>query len=256
MQVVFNPKDANTFASASLDKTIRVWNIASATSNYALVGHEKGVNCVDYYHGPDKPYLISGSDDFSVRVWDFQNKTCVANLDAHTSNVSCVAFHPELPIIITGSEDGSVKIWHSGTNKLEQSLNYGLERVWSIAYQRGSNDIALGFDEGSLVIKLGREEPAVSLDPFGKLVWARHNLVHSANLKGLADCVKDGEVVPVSPKDMGICEIFPQSLSHSPNGLFVVVIGDGEYIVYTALAWRNRSFGNGLDFALSQNKEF
>lgn len=29
---------------------------------------------------------------------------------------------------------------------------------------------------------------------------------------------------------------------------FVVVCGDGEYIIYTALAWRNKAFGRGLDF--------
>jgi coatomer subunit beta' len=25
--------------------------------------HEKGVNCLDYYVGGEKPYLISGADD-------------------------------------------------------------------------------------------------------------------------------------------------------------------------------------------------
>jgi hypothetical protein len=34
-----------------------------------------------------------------------------------------------------------------------------------------------------------------------------------------------------------------QSLRHNPNGRFVTVCGDGEYVVYTALAWRNKSFG-------------
>jgi hypothetical protein len=31
-------------------------------------------------------------------------------------------------------------------------------------------------------------------------------------------------------------------------GRFVAVVGDGEYIIYTALALRNQSFGQGLDF--------
>src|SRR5947209_14017246 len=35
---------------------------------------------------------------------------------------------------------------------------------------------------------------------------------------------------------------------HSPNGRFVSVCGDGEYIIYTALAWRNKAFGSALDF--------
>jgi coatomer subunit beta' len=29
----------------------------------------------------------------------------------------------------------------------------------------------------------------------------------------------------------------------------VTVVGDGEYIIYTALAWRNKAFGSGTGFA-------
>ena len=36
--------------------------------NFTLEGHEKGVNCVDYYSGGDRPYLISGADDRLVKV--------------------------------------------------------------------------------------------------------------------------------------------------------------------------------------------
>ena len=32
---------------------------------------------------------------------------------------------------------------------------------------------------------------------------------------------------------------------------FVVVCGDGEYIIYTALAWRNKSFGTAEEFVWS-----
>lgn len=138
MQLVINPKDNNTFATASLDKTIKVWQLGSSTPNFTLEGHEKGVilefyryfvnrvkhyflktqvNCVDYYHGGDKPYLISGADDRLIKIWDYQNKTCVATLDGHAHNVSAVCFHPELPIIVTGSEDATVRIWHANTNR-------------------------------------------------------------------------------------------------------------------------------------------
>ncbi|KXS13491.1 Coatomer, beta' subunit [Gonapodya prolifera JEL478] len=254
MQVVFNPKDSNTFASASLDKTIKVWSLGSSTPNYTLEGHEKGVNSVDYYHGGDKPYLVSGADDRLVKVWDYQNKTCVQTLEGHGQNVSVVAFHPELPIIITGSEDGSVRLWHSNTYRLENTLNYGLERVWTVAYLKGSNDLAIGYDEGTITIKVGREEPAVSMDSSGKIIWARHNEIRTANIKaGGEDNIKDGEKISLPAKDLGNCEIYPQTLAHSPNGRFVVVCGDGEYIIYTALAWRNKSFGNALEFVWAQD---
>lgn len=257
MQVAFNPKDLNTFASASLDKTIKVWSLGSSVPNYTLEGHDKGVNCLDYYHGGDKPYIVSGADDKLVKVWDYQNKTCVQTLEGHTQNVTITVFHPELPIIISGSEDGTVRIWHANTYRLENTLNYGMERVWAVGYQKGINDVAFGYDEGTIIIKMGREEPAVSMDNSGKLIWARHNEIRSANLKASADDnIKDGERLGLQVKELGSCEIYPQTLQHSPNGRFVVVCGDGEWIIYTALAWRNKEFGSALEFvwALDSNE--
>ena len=51
----------------------------------------QGVNCVDYFHGGEKPYLISGADDRLVKIWDYQVSSfltfcglilwrCVANM--------------------------------------------------------------------------------------------------------------------------------------------------------------------------------
>lgn len=89
--------------------SVKVWQLGSNTPNFTLEGHDKGVNCVDYYHAGDKPYLISGADDRLVKIWDYQNKTCVQTLEGHAQNISSVAFHPELPILLTGSEDGTVR---------------------------------------------------------------------------------------------------------------------------------------------------
>eukprot|EP00126_Sphaerothecum_destruens_P006585 Sdes_comp19433_c0_seq1m10814 len=249
MMVKFNPKDTNTFASACLDRTIKVWQLGSSVANFTLEGHEKGVNCVDYFQGGDKPYLISGADDKLAKIWDYQSKTCVQTLDGHTQNISIACFHPELPVILTGSEDGTVRIWHASTYRLENTLNYGLERVWSLAYLRGSNNVAIGYDEGSIMIKLGREEPVMSMDGSGKIIFSRHNEIQQANVKTVVDQeFKDGERLPLATKELGSCEVFPQSLLHNPNGRFVCVCGDGEYIIYTALAWRNKSFGQALEF--------
>jgi len=250
MQVVINPKDNNQFASASLDRTIKVWSLGSSTPNFTLEGHEKGVNCVDYYSGGDKPYLISGADDCLAKIWDYQTKTCVQTLEGHSQNIGCVAFHPELPVIITGSEDGTVKLWHVNTYRFQKTLNYSMERVWCCAVMKGSNNVAFGYDEGSIILKFGREEPAMSMDSQGKFIWAKHSEIQQANLKALAnsDDVKDGDRLQLSVKDLGSCEVYPQALKHNSNGRFVVVCGDGEYIIYTAMALRNKSFGNALEF--------
>ncbi|XP_062223733.1 coatomer subunit beta'-2-like [Phragmites australis] len=258
MQVTFNPKDTNNFASASLDRTIKIWSLGSPDPNFTLDGHSKGVNCVDYFTGGDRPYLITGSDDQTAKVWDYQTKSCVQTLEGHAHNVSAVCFHPELPIIITGSEDGTVRMWHSTTYRLENTLNYGLERVWALGYMKGSRRVVIGYDEGTIMIKIGREVPVASMDSSGKIIWAKHNEIHTVNIKsvGADNEIADGERLPLAVKELGSCDLYPQSLRHNPNGRFVVVCGDGEFIIYTALAWRNRSFGSALEFVWSTDGEY
>lgn len=68
MNIAFNPKDSNTFASACLDRTVKVWSLGSPTANFTLDAHDKGVNYVEYYHGGDKPYLVTTGDDRSVSL--------------------------------------------------------------------------------------------------------------------------------------------------------------------------------------------
>jgi coatomer subunit beta' len=55
-------------------------------------------------------------------------------------------------------------------------------------------------------------------------------------------------------KDLGNCDVYPQALSHDASGRLVCVCGDGEYIIYTALSLKNKSFGSALEFQWGQGK--
>lgn len=46
----------------------QIWSLGSPDLNFTLDGHQKGVNCVDYFTGGDRPYLITGSDDSTAKV--------------------------------------------------------------------------------------------------------------------------------------------------------------------------------------------
>ncbi|KAJ1343835.1 hypothetical protein BSLG_001646 [Batrachochytrium salamandrivorans] len=202
MQVAFNPKDSNTFASASMDRTVKVWSLGSRVPNYTLEGHKNGVNWVDYYYGGDKPYLVSGSDDKTIKVWDYQNKSCVQTLEGHTNNVTIVC---------------TIRIWHANTYRLENTLNYGMERVWAVAYLKGSNDLAFGYDEGTIAIKLGREEPAVSMDTSGKIIGhaipkskcpiSKHRVARNVVLKTASVCFLQSKILEAVKSTHRLCSI-------------------------------------------------
>ena len=88
-----------------------------------------------------------------------------------------------------------------------------------------------------------------------KVVWATNNDIQTTSVKGVVgsgeDALPDGERLPVVPRDLGSCELYPQMLKHNCNGRFVAVCGDGEFIIYTAQALRNKAFGQALDFVWS-----
>jgi coatomer subunit beta' len=163
-------------------------------------------------------------------------------------------FHPKLPVIASASEDGTVRIWQSTTYRPEATLNYGMDRAWALAASPETNKLAIGFDEGCVCIEIGSDDPVASMDSTGKVVWAKNNEIQTTTVKAIASAgegIPDGERLPIVPRDLGACELYPQSLRHNCNGRFISVCGDGEFIIYTAQALRNKAFGQALDFAWS-----
>ncbi|KEP67192.1 UNVERIFIED_CONTAM: COPI protein, putative [Hammondia hammondi] len=252
--------------------------------HFTLTGHERGVNCIEYSKSGERPYLVSGSDDCTVRVWDYQTKQCIQVLSGHSRNVCSVlltslAGHV-LPLLFSAGEDAQLFVWHALTYKKELSLDLNVERIWSLSLLDPSSAasastggtagvasaagatgsgagglgglvLAIGSDSGTLVLKMGKEQPVASLHS-GKAVVARGFEILQVNLRLLEEQqYQDGERLPVAYKELGQCEIFPQTISHHPNGRFIAVCGDGEYVIYTAQALRNKTFGKCVDFVWS-----
>lgn len=251
MNVVFNPKDSATFATASLDTYIMVWSVTSNQRNFTLEGHEQGVNCVEYFGGGDKPYLCSGSDDRTVRIWDYQTKACLQVLSYHEKNVTCLNFHPTLPLLFAGSEDETVSVFSTQTWRLDQCMNFALERVWNIACKKNTGHVAIGFDHGMVVLRVGSEEPVHSMDAQGKILVSSNTEILRMDVKMAQEKeVADGEVIQLPSKELGSMESPPTKILHSPNGQYAAVLfGDDEYTVNSTLAWRPKCFGKAVAFA-------
>ncbi|KAK1827521.1 WD40-repeat-containing domain protein, partial [Podospora conica] len=55
-------------AACSIDKTVRLWDVATSVSRQTLEGHNDRVSAVVF--SPDGSTVASASHDKTVRLWD------------------------------------------------------------------------------------------------------------------------------------------------------------------------------------------
>jgi len=115
--VAFNPKDPNTFASASLDRSVKVWGLSSSTPTSPSRATRRASTAWTTSRTGTSLTSFSGADDRPLRCGTTRARHAWT-LEGHTHNVSSALFHPELPLIITGSEDGTVRVWNGVAGKV------------------------------------------------------------------------------------------------------------------------------------------
>ena len=72
--VIYLP-DKEQLVSASTDKTLKIWSLASGQCVQTLQGHSDAVNSVIYL--PDKDQLVSASGDNTLKIWSLASGQCV-----------------------------------------------------------------------------------------------------------------------------------------------------------------------------------
>ncbi|MEK0180975.1 MAG: hypothetical protein EAZ78_11650 [Oscillatoriales cyanobacterium] len=105
-QVSFSP-DGKTLASASFDKTIRLWRLDDVPLK-TLEGHQNRVLSVTF--SPDGQRLASASMDKTIKLWS-RTGVLLETLEGHTQRVSSLSFSPDGLLLASGSHDKTVKIW-------------------------------------------------------------------------------------------------------------------------------------------------
>ncbi|MFI7535866.1 helix-turn-helix domain-containing protein [Streptosporangium sp. NPDC049376] len=105
----------HTLASASMDGTVRLWDLTDPhrpTPLAVLTGHTKGVTSAVF--SADGHLLATGSDDGTARLWDVadpRRPRALATLTGHTGVVRALALSPDGRTLATASYDRTARLW-------------------------------------------------------------------------------------------------------------------------------------------------
>ncbi|XP_014673198.1 PREDICTED: notchless protein homolog 1-like [Priapulus caudatus] len=106
--VKFSP-DGRLIASASFDKSVKLWDGKTGKFLSTLRGHVKAVYQVAW--SADCRLLCSGSADSTLKVWDVRAKALLNDLPGHADEVYAVDWSPDGQKVVSGGKDKVLKIW-------------------------------------------------------------------------------------------------------------------------------------------------
>jgi WD40 repeat protein/uncharacterized protein YegL len=105
--------DGSQLATASYDKTAKIWDVNTGTVIRTLYGHTDFVWGIAY--SPDGKKIITGSYDNTANIWDANTGRLIHTLLWHQQGIWCVAFSPDGNRVLVGSWDGTATLWDANT---------------------------------------------------------------------------------------------------------------------------------------------
>ena len=150
--VAFSP-DGNTLASASEDKTIKLWEVATGRQLRTLAGHADGIKSVVFH--PNGKILASGSSDHTVKLWDVESGKILRTLSGHTNIVSTVAFSSDGKTLASGSFDNTIKLFDVESGREIRTLTLhsndpDSDGIESVAFSPDGKTLASGSADNTI----------------------------------------------------------------------------------------------------------
>ncbi|KAG9196673.1 putative U3 small nucleolar RNA-associated protein 13 [Alternaria panax] len=166
------------FASASQDRTVKIYSAAEGEAIGVLRGHKRGVWSVKFApkdsqapNSGNKGLIATGSGDKTVKIWSLADYSCLLTLEGHSNSVLKLSWLPYRPVdardkrgpqIASAAGDGLVKIWDTVSGEAMSTLDNHTDRVWALVAHPTTGALVSG--GGDSVITFWEDTTSTTLE--------------------------------------------------------------------------------------------
>ena len=141
--------DGKRVVTGSLDKTAKIWDVATGKAVATLKGHTGGINTVAF--SPDNKRVVTASADNSAKLWDTTTGELQVTFTGHAfvkrsyslDGISSVAFSPDGKWAITGGNDGAAIVWDAKTKRVIYSFAEANSVVNAVAFSPAGDQVVV-----------------------------------------------------------------------------------------------------------------